>query len=246
MSLAGRVALVTGGSRGLGKAMVLALAEAGADVIVAARRLGPCQVTADLVEQSTGRRALAHSCDVGSWEDVEGLVDAAYDTFGAVDVLVNNAGMSPTYPNLGEVSERLYDKVFGVNLKGPFRLSALIGQRMKSAGRGSIINISSNASIRPRHEYLPYAMAKAGVNAMTVGLAQAYGPEVRVNCIVPGSFRTDMAANWTDEIVAQATGSTALRRLGEPDEIVGTALYFASDASSYTTAAVLTVDGGLA
>jgi NAD(P)-dependent dehydrogenase (short-subunit alcohol dehydrogenase family) len=136
--------------------------------------------------------------------------------------------------------------VVDLNLKGPFRLSALAGPRMEAAGGGSIINISSTGSIRPAPFMLPYDAAKAGLNALTVGFAHAFGPTVRVNCIMAGPFLTDVTASWDmDAFEAEAGRRHALGRIGQPDEVVGAALYLASDASSYTTGAVLRVDGGI-
>jgi NAD(P)-dependent dehydrogenase (short-subunit alcohol dehydrogenase family) len=235
--------VVTGGSRGLGRAMVLGLAEAGADVVVASRKLEVCEEVAAEVE-ALGRQALAVACHVGKWDDLDGLVEAAYARFGTIDVLVNNAGMSPLYPDPASVTEELYDKVFDVNLKGPFRLTALIGTRMAAGDGGSIINLSSTGSIRPYGGIIPYAAAKAGVNAMTVGFAKAFGPKVRVNCIMPGAFETDVTKAWDMDAFAQVARAFPLGRIGQPDEIVGAALYLASDASSYTTGAILTIDGG--
>ena len=143
-----KVVLVTGGSRGLGKAMSLAFAERGADVIVASRKLDNCQDVVAQIE-ALGRRGLAHACHIGHWDEVGGLVDAAYAEFGRVDVLINNAGMSPLYPSLVDVGEDLFDKVIALNLKGPYRLSALIGTRMAEGEGGSIINISSTAAVSP-------------------------------------------------------------------------------------------------
>jgi NAD(P)-dependent dehydrogenase (short-subunit alcohol dehydrogenase family) len=245
--LAGKVALVTGGSRGLGRSMVLAFAAAGADTVIASRKLDSCQAVAAEVE-AMGRRALPVACHVGHWDEIEGLVDAAYEAFGHVDVLVNNAGMSPLYPDLPSVSEELWDKVLGVNLKGPFRLTALVGTRMVAGGGGSIINVSSTGSIRPGPTMLPYDAAKAGLNSLTEGFAQAFGPTVRVNCIMAGPFLTDISKAWGDGdpvSINKGMRHHALQRAGEPDEIVGAALYFATDASSYTTGAVLRVDGGI-
>jgi len=244
--LSGRVALVTGGSRGLGREMVLAFARAGADVVIASRKLDRCEAVAREVEAETGRRALAHACHVGRWEDLERLVEAAYGHFGKVDVLVNNAGMSPLYDDVASVSEELWDKVLAVNLKGPFRLTALVGTRMAAGAGGSIINVSSVGSIRPYGGIVPYAAAKAGLNAMTVAFAHAFGPAVRVNCIMPGTFVTDINRNWDWETFrTQHAPRLALGRAGEAAEIVGAALYLASDASSYTTGAILRVDGGV-
>lgn len=242
--LAGKVALVTGGSRGLGREMVQAFAAAGAEVVIASRKLESCQVLADEVERRTGRRCLPYACHVGHWNELPGLVDAAYDTFGHLDVLVNDAGISPLYPSLVDVSEDLFDKTVAVNLKGPFRLCALAGARMKHSGGGAIINVSSIASVRPTPRELPYAAAKAGLNVVTTGFAEALGPEVRVNCLIAGPFLTDIARDWDMDAFGSHAQNFAMQRAGEPHEIVGAALYLASPAASFTTGAVLTVDGG--
>ena len=163
IDLSGKVALVTGGSRGLGREMVLAFARRGADVVIASRSIDTCEEVADEVRRETGRQALPVACHVGRWDDLERLTDAAYDEFGRVDVLVNNAGMAPVYPSLVEVSEELFDKVVAVNLKGPFRLSALVGARMVAGDGGSMINVSSIAAQRPQVHDIPYAAAKAGL-----------------------------------------------------------------------------------
>jgi NAD(P)-dependent dehydrogenase (short-subunit alcohol dehydrogenase family) len=242
--LTGKVALVTGGSRGLGLEIALGLAEAGADVVIASRDLESCKAAATRVEEETGRAAFPYSAHVGRWDELDGLVDAAYERFGHLDVLVNNAGMSPLYDHVSNVSEALFDKVIAVNLKGPFRLSALVGTRMAAGNGGSIINISSMGAVRPRPDILPYAAAKAGLNALTVGLAHTFGPTVRCNAIMAGTFLTDVSESWDEVVFAERARTFALQRGGQPAEIVGTALYFASAASSYTTGAVLAVDGG--
>ena len=241
--LTGKVAVVTGGSRGLGRAMVIAFAEAGADVVIASRKLDNCEALAKEVEANTGRTAVPVACHVGHWAECDQLVDAVYDRFGRVDVFVNNAGMSPLYKDLASVSEELFDKTVGVNLKGPFRLGSLVGSRMYAAGSGSIINVSTIGSLLASVAELPYACAKAGLNAFTVGLAEALAPKVRVNCILPGAFATDITEPWTAEM--KSGRMVPLKRLGDPDEIVGTALYLASNASSYTTGALIRVDGGM-
>lgn len=245
-SLDGRVAVVTGGSRGLGRAMVLAFAAAGADVVIASRNEESCVSLAAEVKERTGRDAMSYGLHVGHWGQLDGFVDAVYDRFGHLDVLVNNAGMSPLYESLGEVSEALLDKVLDVNLKGPFRLTALVGPRMAADRGGSVINISSAAAVgtHPRPHQLPYAAAKAALNALTVGFAHAFGPGVRVNSIVAGTFLTDISKAWDMAAFAERAKAFASGRGGEPEEIVGAALYLASDASSYTTGSLLTVDGG--
>jgi NAD(P)-dependent dehydrogenase (short-subunit alcohol dehydrogenase family) len=243
--LTGKVALVTGGSRGLGREMVLAFAQRGADVVIASRKLDACEQLAAEVVKTTGRRALPVACHVGEWDQVEQLAEKAYAEFGHVDVLVNNAGMSPIYDHVNNVTEALYDKVLDVNLKGPFRLSAVVGTRMSEGDGGSIIMVSSTASQHPGANVITYAAAKAGVNAMTAGFARHFAPKVRVNCIIPGPFLTDISKAWDlEEFNERAKTTIPLQRGGEPGEIVGAALYFASEASSYTTGALLTVAGG--
>jgi NAD(P)-dependent dehydrogenase (short-subunit alcohol dehydrogenase family) len=239
--LSGKVALVTGGSRGLGREMVLAFAKAGADVVIASRKLEACEEVAREVEQR-GRRALPVAAHVGHWEDNDRLAAAAYAAFGRVDVLVNNAGMSPLAPSLAETSEALFDKILDVNFKGPFRLSVLVGERMMAGEGGAIVNLSSTAAFKPEPHTIPYGGAKAAINAMTAALAKAFAPKVRVNCIAPGPFLTDVSTVWREnEAYEQSLG---LKRFGRPEEIVGTALYLASDASSYVTGQVIRVDGG--
>jgi NAD(P)-dependent dehydrogenase (short-subunit alcohol dehydrogenase family) len=245
-TLDGKVALVTGGSRGLGRQMVLAFARAGADVIIASRKQQSCDDVAREVAESTGQRALAQDCHVGLWSDIQRLVDVSYDEFGRIDVLVNNAGVAPLYPSLAEVSEELFDKVVAVNLKGPFRLNALVGARMIDSGGGSIINISSVAAVKPAPGDLPYAAAKAGLDALTAGFALAYGPKVRVNSIMAGPFFTDISKSWDRKKFDEVVKAYPLGRGGEPPEIIGAALYLASDMSSFTTGSVLRVDGGMA
>ncbi|BBW99886.1 short-chain dehydrogenase [Mycolicibacterium moriokaense] len=243
--LTDRVVLVTGGSRGLGREMAFAAAKCGADVVIASRKYDACVATAEEISAATGRAALPYQVHVGHWDELDGLVDAAYDRFGKVDVLINNAGLSPLYESLTSVTEKLFDVVVNLNLKGPFRLSALIGERMVADGGGSIINVSSTGSLRPGPHELPYAAAKAGLNALTEGLAKAYGPTVRVNTLMPGPFLTDISKAWDIPAVEQGAQAFALKRLGQPAEIIGAALFLASDASSYTSGSILRVDGGI-
>jgi len=248
--LSGKVAIVTGGARGLGRALVDGLAAAGADVVIASRKLDNCRQVADAVSRATGRRALGVACHVGHWDDCDRLIETVYAEFGRLDVLVNNAGMSPLYPSLVEMSEELYDKTMAVNLKGPFRLSCVAADRMAAADGGSIINISSIGSEggsgggRGSGQALPYGCAKAGLNVLTLGLSQAYAPKVRVNAVLPGSFWTDASKHWPAGMVDPDT--IPLGRIADAHEMVGTVTYLASDASSYTTGALLRVDGGKA
>lgn len=243
--LSGKTALITGGSRGLGLAIAHAYAEAGADIVVVSRKQQACDDAASVIASDHGVRTWAMSCNVGSWDQCAGLVHQAEEATGGIDVLVNNAGLSPLYPSLTELSEALYDKVFDVNTKGPFRLSTLLGEKMAARGAGAIVNVSSIESLHPTPGALPYAAAKAGLNTLTKGLAQAYGPAVRVNTILAGPFLTDISKAWDMEAFeAIASRSIVMRRGGKPEEIIGAALYFASDASSFTTGASLRVDGG--
>jgi NAD(P)-dependent dehydrogenase (short-subunit alcohol dehydrogenase family) len=243
-SLAGKSALITGGSRGLGHAMALAFAEAGADVAVVSRKLDACEETVREVE-ARGVRGYAHACHVGRWDEIEPMAEAVWNALGKIDILVNNAGMSPLYPSLGEVTERAFDSVIGVNFKGPFRLTALVGERMHAGAGGSVINISSTASLSASPWALPYSGAKAALNMLTQGFSAAFSPNVRVNTIVIGPFATDVAEHWADPPDHGNPGWTkAGLRVGQPDEMVGLALYLASDASSFTNAATIRVDGG--
>jgi NAD(P)-dependent dehydrogenase (short-subunit alcohol dehydrogenase family) len=244
--LTGKVALVTGGSRGLGFEMCRAFAEAGASVVVSSRKLEACERAAQQLAGETGRECLAMACHVGDWEACDALVEQCYDRFGRIDVLVNNAGMSPHYDSLSSVSRELWDKVIAVNLAGPFRLAAVVGERMAAGDGGSIINVSSTAAVAPSPAELPYATAKAGLNNLTAGLARTYAPKVRTNCIMPGPFLTDISEAWSEETHATIGAIVPMGRAGEPGEIIGVALYLASDASRYTTGTIIKVDGGMA
>jgi len=240
----GKVVVVTGGSKGLGRAMALGFAEAGADVVVASRKLEPCEAVAAEV-RALGRRALAVSCHVGDWDQCGALVDAVITEFGRVDVLVNNAGIAPVPPSLLDVTPELFDKTIAVNLKGPLRLTALAAEHMPRGG--AVINVSSKASLHPSSFTVVYAAAKAGLNALTRATAEEYGPRgIRVNAIVCGTFHTDSfhTSAPTEELQAQMAEGTALGRVASADEIVGTALYLASDASSYLTGELILLDGG--
>lgn len=243
--LSGKVAVVTGGSRGLGKEMVKAFARLGADVVIASRKLAACEALAAEVRKETGREALAVETHVGKWADCDALAETVYDHFGHCEILVNNAGMSPLYPSLADVTEELYQKVMAVNLQGPFRLSAAIGPRMVAGDGGSIINVSSVAAAAPSPAEAPYGAAKAGVHAFTKAFAREYAPKVRVNCLMPGPFLTDIATHWPDAVRQRLTATIPLGRAGNPDEIVGAAVFLASDASSFTTGSIIKLDGGM-
>ncbi|HWW52877.1 MAG TPA: SDR family oxidoreductase [Acidimicrobiales bacterium] len=244
LSAAGKVVVITGGSRGLGRAMTLGFAEAGADVVVSSRKLEPCEKVA-AEARAFGRRALAFGCHVGDWEQCNALVEETVSTFGRIDVLVNNAGIAPVPPSLLGVSEDLFDRTIAVNLRGPLRLTALAAEHMPSGG--AVVNVSSKASLHPSPYTVVYAAAKAGLNALTKAAALEFAPRgIRVNAIVCGTFHTDSlhTSLSTAELQEQMASRVALRRIAEPEEIVGTALYLASDASSYLTGELILLDGG--
>ena len=240
----GQVALVTGGSRGLGYQMVRAFAERGADVIIASRKLENCEKVAEEC-RALGRRALAVSAHVGKWAECDRLIEEAYAAFGHVDILVNNAGMSPRMAS-HEVPEALFDSVLNLNFKGPFRLATQVGKRMFDGadehGVGCIINVTSSGSMMPLPEVVPYGSSKAALNAMSRSLAWEYAPKVRVNTLSPGAFRTDIVEAWPDK----GQGPIAIPRghAANPEEIVTAAMFLASPASVNVTASLVRCDGG--
>jgi NAD(P)-dependent dehydrogenase (short-subunit alcohol dehydrogenase family) len=238
--LTGKVALVTGGSRGLGLQMVRAFSQRGADVVISSRKLDACEAAAEEMRR-LGRRALAISANASRWDDVDRLAAAAYQAFGRIDILVNNAGMSPAIPS-HEITEAMFDKIVSLNFKGPFRLASQVAKRMADGDGGSIINVSSSGALHPLPTVVPYSGAKAALNAMTVSLAREYGPKVRVNAISAGPFLTDISKAWSEADRQSARNSAG--RPGRPEEIVTTALLLASPASSFTTGAIIRCDGG--
>ncbi|UVE95888.1 SDR family NAD(P)-dependent oxidoreductase [Dietzia sp. B32] len=242
--LAGKVALVTGATRGLGKAMALALSEAGATVIVSSRKADQCEAVAREISEATGTAAHALALHVGDWDAIEPAVDKIVADHGSIDIVVNNAGIAPLAPTSLDVTQGLFTKTIEVNLQGPFRLMAVAGDRMVKAGGGSIINISSIGAERPSPQEATYAAAKNGLNALTRAFAQEYAPTVRVNCIMPGAFASDMAADWDSEFLGLVVGRLPAGRLGDPRELAGMVVHLASDQAGYTTGALIPVDGG--
>jgi len=243
-SVAGKVVVVTGASKGLGRAMATGFARAGARVVVSSRKAPACQ---DVVEaiRAGGGQALAVPCHVGDWEACSRLVESTVAEWGRIDVLVNNAGIAPVAPSLLEVTAELFDKTIAVDLKGPLRLTALAAEHMVAGS--SVLNISSKAALHPTTATVVYAAAKAGLHVLTQAAAEELGPRgIRVNAVVCGTFHTDSfhAAAPTEGIRDAMARRIGLGRIADPEEIVGTALYLSSDAASYVNGALLTVDGG--
>ena len=242
--LSGKTALVTGAARGIGHAIALAYAREGADVAVLDLRKENVEKTAAEIS-ALGVRGIAFGADVGSESDVIFAFNQVLSSFGHIDILVNNAGIAPVPPSLAGVTEELFDKTFGVNVKGPLRLMAMAAEYMPAGG--SIINISTKASQRPSPFTVVYAGSKAALNAITQATAQEFGPRgIRVNAIVCGPFITDSFSKAipTPEAAERVANMISVGHIGEPEEIVGTALLLASDASSYMTGALLNLDGG--
>lgn len=245
IDLTGKVAVVTGGSRGLGRAIVRGLSEAGATVAIASRKLDACQALADELIAGGGQ-ASAHAFDASGWDDCDRLFAEVNERWGGAQILVNNAGKSPVAPSSLETSQALFDMILNVNLRSVFRLSALFGSQMVERDGGSIINVSSSGSLRPEPNFAPYAAAKMGLNVLTETFAQEYGPRVRVNTVMPGPFHTDGTSAWSrsEAFARHAKRHMPLQRGGEPPEIAGAVLFLVSDLASFTTGACLTVDGG--
>ena len=244
-SLEGKVALVTGGSRGIGRAIALAFADTGADVAISSRKLPELESVADEIRKK-GVKSLAVASHVAKGEDSRALVDRITGEWGKIDILVNNAGTNPYAGPLLEAEEWAWDVTMNVNLKGPFLLSQLVARVMKGQGGGSIINMTSIMGLAPS-ELGFYSVTKAGLIMLTQVLAKELGQyKIRVNAIAPGVVKTRLSeALWKDPAkAAEAARSKALGYIGVPDDIAGAALFLASEASSYVTGEVIVVDGG--
>ncbi|WP_010583489.1 SDR family NAD(P)-dependent oxidoreductase [Schlesneria paludicola] len=247
ISLVGKTALVTGGGRGIGKAIAKRLAEAGANVVIASRKLENLEATATELAGLPGK-VLPIACHVGRLEEIENLVRETESHFGPVDILVNNSAT-----NLGQgpslaVTDEMLDKIVEINIKAAIRLVRLTVPKMIERGKGSIINISSVAGIEPQPQGLLYSFTKAGLIMMTRGWAREFSPHgVRCNTIAPGLIQTDFSAHfWKNEQYrSELETNQPIPRIGQPDEISFAALYLASDESSYVTGQVLVIDGGM-
>jgi NAD(P)-dependent dehydrogenase (short-subunit alcohol dehydrogenase family) len=250
--LDGKVALITGGGRGIGKFIAAGLAEAGANLVITSRKMKNLEATAEELEREFGVTVLPVSSDVAKEEDVDNMLQAATDTFPRVDILVNNAGATWGAPTLEFPIEK-WDQLFNVNVRGVWMLTQKVAAIMKRQGGGNIINISSIMAFRGSEEMLhpavPYNSTKAAINALTMNLAVKFAPyNIRVNAIAPGYFRTDMMAYIEHPEFKQAYDTMInlipMRRVGDIDDMKGVAVFLASDASAYMTGHVLVNDGG--
>ena len=246
LSLKNKVVLITGASRGIGQAVAMGLAQVGADVAIASRKLPDLEAVAAEITKM-GRKCLTVATHVGKIEEINNLVKKVMDEFGKIDILVNNAATNPSMASALDVDERAWDSIMNLNLKGLFFLSQAVAKIMKEKGGGKIINVASVAGITP--DILPvYSISKAGVIMATKVMAQQWAPyNIRVNAIAPGLTKTRFSeALWKNQdILNIAMSRTPLRRPAEPEEMVGAIIYLASDASSYVTGQVLAIDGGM-
>lgn len=245
--LTGKVALITGGSRGIGRAIALGFAQAGASVVLASRKQPALDGVAEEIRQAGGT-ALPVAAHAGDEDALAALVEKSLAEFGQIDILVNNAATNPHFGPLLEATPALWDKILQVNLRGAFLLCRLVVPGMRTRGGGSIINMASVEGLRPSKGLGVYSVSKAALIMLTQALAQELGPDgIRVNALAPGLIKTDFsAALWQSPAVAEAaTARTPARRIGDPGDVVGAALFLASPASAYVNGAVITVDGGL-
>jgi NAD(P)-dependent dehydrogenase (short-subunit alcohol dehydrogenase family) len=246
LSLEGKVALVTGGSRGIGRAIALTFADAGADVAVASRKLPDLEKVADEI-RAMGRKALPVTAHARKVDDLEKLVQQVTGEFGRIDILVNNAATNPAMGPIVETEEAVYDHIMETNLKGYFMLSRFVGQGMRDRKSGNIINISSAGGVSPAEGLGPYCISKAGINMLTKAMALELGPyNIRVNAIAPRIVKTDFSkALWTNEkLMDMEFKFTPLKVVATPEEIAQIALLLASGATNYMTGHILTVNGG--
>ncbi len=247
--LTGKVAIVTGSTKGIGRAMAQGLAEAGANVVISSRKQELCDEVAAEVAAATGKETLGLACHVGDWEGIPGFVDAVVDRFGKIDVLVNNAGINPAPTTVSEMSLEYWRKLFNVNLEGPLRMSQQVAPVMRDNGGGSIVNIVTMAAYSGGPNVCAYGSSKAALINLTKSMSQEWAPwNVRVNALCPGPFMTEMVAGAErvrEGFIDMIANGTLMKRVADASEIVGPVLYLASDASSYVTGDEISVSGGM-
>jgi NAD(P)-dependent dehydrogenase (short-subunit alcohol dehydrogenase family) len=247
--LSGKVAVVTGSTKGIGRAMAEGLAECGADVVVSSRRQDACEEAAAEIAAATGRRAVGLACHMGDWDAVPGFVDAVYDAYGRVDVLVNNAGIHPGPMPIAELTLAYWEKLYDVNVRGPARLAGLVAPRMRDAGGGSIVNVATVGAYSGGANVGVYTSGKAALIALTKAMAREWAPwGIRVNAISPGPFLSEMmlgAERMSEGFLERSSAATMQKRVAALDEIKGAIVYFAGDASSYVTGEDHVVSGGM-
>jgi NAD(P)-dependent dehydrogenase (short-subunit alcohol dehydrogenase family) len=248
-SLDGRVAVVTGSTKGLGRAMAEGLARAGASVVVSSRKPDACEQVAAEIAAATGREVVGLACHVGDWDAIPPFVDAVIERFGRIDVLVNNAGIHPGPMTVIDMTAAYLDKLYTVNLKGPVRMAGVVAPHMAKTGGGSIINVSTVGAYRGGPGVGAYTSSKAALVNFTKVMANEFAPlGVRVNVISPGPFDSEMvrAADALDpEFTKRAAAGTMQHRIAATGEIVGATIYLASDASSFVTGEDHVVSGGM-
>jgi NAD(P)-dependent dehydrogenase (short-subunit alcohol dehydrogenase family) len=247
--LTGKVAIVTGSTKGIGRAMATGLSHAGATVVVSSRKQDLCDEVAGKITTETGNETLGLACHVGNWDDIPGFVEQVHDRFGHIDVLVNNAGINPTPTTVADMSLEYWRKVFSVNLEGPLRMAQQVAPVMRDGGGGSIVNIGTMAAYSGGPIICAYGASKAALLNLTKSMAQEWAPwGVRVNALSPGPFTTEMvegADRLQPGFKDMIAGGTLMQRIADPSEIVGPVVYLASDASSFVTGDDMSVSGGM-
>jgi NAD(P)-dependent dehydrogenase (short-subunit alcohol dehydrogenase family) len=247
--LTGKVAIVTGSTKGIGRAMASGLAQAGATVVVSSRKQELCEKAASEIAAETGAMTLGLACHVGEWDAIPGFVETVHERFGHIEVLVNNAGITPSRLTVSDITQDVWRKIFSVNVEGPLRMAQCVAPLMREHGGGSIVNIASMAAYSGGPGVCAYGASKAALVNLTKSMAQEWVQwNIRVNALSPGPFLSEMvegaernAPGFKDMIA----GGTLMKRVADPPEVVGPVLYLASDASSFVTGDDLSVSGGM-
>ena len=247
--LTGKVVIVTGSTKGIGRAMASGLSQAGATVVVSSRKQDLCDQVAAEVAAETGNPTLGLACHMGDWDAIDHLVDIVHERFGRIDVAVNNAGITPARDPIATIGREIWQKIFQVNVEGPLRMAQRVAPIMRDQGGGSIINIASMAAYSGGSMVCAYGASKAAVVNMTKTMSQEWAPwKVRVNALSPGPFVSEMttgADRYAPGFMDMMAGGTLQQRVADPSEIVGPVLYLASDASSFVTGDDISVSGGM-